>query len=222
MQLDNVRDELMSCHGPLRVLQRIMQLPYDQKMKTVALLWCWWSERNKENQNQKRLADGEFQFLVTRHINEWVQFYKPKPVQKVCTARRWIPPPENFVKLNTDGAFMEQSHSGGWGAIARDYMGEIIFAAAGSAQHLSDALHAETMALQNGLRIADQMGIGRVIISTDSQVLKSALECSGLDHSWTILAWDNFFLISSINWPWSLLTTKLNSARGNVTSLLMF
>ena len=91
--------------------------------------------------------------------------------------------PSFFFKLNTDVAFMERSHSGGWGAIARDQRGEIIFAADGYAHHLSGALHAETMAVQIGLCIADQMGTGRMIISTDSQVLKNAIETPSLDHA---------------------------------------
>ena len=75
LQLDNVRSDLMACQGPLRVLQYVLQLPDEQKMRTVALLWCWWSERNKANHGEKLLTADEFQFLIKRHTDEWIQFF---------------------------------------------------------------------------------------------------------------------------------------------------
>ena len=73
--------------------------------------------------------------------------------------------------------------AGGWGVIARDHVGNIVFAAPGRIQPVSDALHSEAVALQNGIRIADQLGIGKVIISTDSQILKQAIVSNSLDQS---------------------------------------
>ena len=82
-----------------------------------------------------------------------------------------------------NGAFLENSRVGGWGAIARDSTGEIVFAAADKMDCAADGLHSEATALQNGIRIADQLGIGRLIISTDSQILKMAIESSSFDQA---------------------------------------
>ena len=72
---------------------------------------------------------------------------------------------------------------GGWGVIGRDHAGDIVFTAAGRNNSASDALYSETIALQNGIRIADQLGIGHVIISTDSQLVKHAIESPSLDQA---------------------------------------
>ena len=37
--------------------------------------------------------------------------------------------------------------------------------------------------MQNARRIADQLGIGRIIVSTDSQTLKQAIESPSLDQA---------------------------------------
>jgi hypothetical protein len=79
----------------------------------VALLWCWWSERNKENHKEKRLSTDEFQFIVKRNTDEWIQFFKPKSNATTVLNFHWSLPPQNFIKLNTDGALVECSRSGG-------------------------------------------------------------------------------------------------------------
>lgn len=87
----------------------------------------------------------------------------------------WQPPPEEFVKINVDGAFEARSGQGGWGIICRDSASDIRFLAAGAASDLTDALHAETTALCNAVQLADQLGVGRVLFKTDSLMLKQAV-----------------------------------------------
>lgn len=46
----------------------------------------------------------------------------------------------------------------------------LFFAAAGKTVNASDTLHSETIALQNDLQLDDQLGIGRITVSTGSQI----------------------------------------------------
>jgi hypothetical protein len=78
--------------------------------------------------------------------------------------------------INIDGSYSEENGSGGWGCVARDHEGEVIFAAAGPAMHLSNAMHAEVMALMRAIEFAEQFGMGRVIFATD---------CASLQHAAT-------------------------------------
>jgi ribonuclease HI len=87
------------------------------------------------------------------------------------------------IKINLDGAFREDTHSGGWGAIARDSAGDTVFAAAGRVSVAADALHTELLALVNVIPIAESQGIGKIISSTDCLVLKQAMETSSYDFS---------------------------------------
>jgi hypothetical protein len=38
---------------------------------------------------------------------------------------KWCRPDPEFLKLNTDGAYMVQSGEGGWGFVIRDHMGAV-------------------------------------------------------------------------------------------------
>lgn len=78
-----------------------------------------------------------------------------------------------MLKVNTDGSFCADTRSGGWGAIVGDCQGQAILAATGSLKNLQDALHAETMASIAALKIANQFGMGQIILESDA--LKSEL-----------------------------------------------
>ncbi|KAI4968921.1 hypothetical protein ZWY2020_046251 [Hordeum vulgare] len=183
LQIEDIRMQLMECQGPIHVLECILKLPYEKKMMTVALLWAWWSERNKTNHNESRLSTGEFIFLIKRSTDEWLRFFKPSTKSSTTSTPRWTCPPAEIIKINTDGAFLEETRDGGWGALARDSNGSIIFAADGRITHAYDALHAETIAIQHAIGLANQLGMGRIILETDSQILKQALLSPSLDQS---------------------------------------
>jgi ribonuclease HI len=100
---------------------------------------------------------------------------KHRMTQKKVSIQKWSPPPSEFLKINTDGAFHESSNSGGWGFTVRDDRGVLISAGAGNLEHLSNALHAEALALLYTLNISAQMGCTRVIFETDSRILKQAI-----------------------------------------------
>jgi hypothetical protein len=96
---------------------------------------------------------------------------------------KWVPPPDDFVKINLDGAFDAESRSGGWGCVARNSDGTVIFAAAGASHNLSEALHSECIALMKAIMLAESYGMGRVIFSTDCACLKLATTSAGYDCS---------------------------------------
>jgi ribonuclease HI len=88
-----------------------------------------------------------------------------------------------MVKINFDGAFSKEAQSGGWGSIGRVAAGEPVFAVAGRVNAASEALQSELLALVNVIPVAENLGIGRVVFSTDCLVLKQAMETNSYDLS---------------------------------------
>ena len=162
--LEDVRLKLLPCRSSLEVLQEVLNLPESEQLITISLLWNCWTERNKGNHGEQRLAVDQFQYNAKRCVDEWIHFVKKKQQQATeHTERKWCPPSVDYVKINTDAAFDIQKKSGGWGAICRDNTNTIQFPFAGSLMNASNALHAEAIALSNAIQAADQMGVGRVI-----------------------------------------------------------
>ncbi|RLN13156.1 hypothetical protein C2845_PM09G10400 [Panicum miliaceum] len=106
---------------------------------------------------QKRLIDG------------------PKPPSP-HHRKHWSRPIDGFQKINTDGSFNIENGSGTWGHVISDEHATITHAGAGSCQHLLNALHAELLACVQGIAAATSQGMSRVLLDTDSQLVKSALE----------------------------------------------
>ena len=69
--------------------------------------------------------------------------------------QKWKPPPVGNLKINIDGAFIEASNIGGWGFTLRNDQGVLLAAGAGKLKHVSDPVHAETLALQQATNICD-------------------------------------------------------------------
>ncbi|OEL35754.1 hypothetical protein BAE44_0003224 [Dichanthelium oligosanthes] len=107
-----------------------------------------------------------------------------------------------MLKINSDGAYNDNSGDGGWGFVIRDSNGEVIQAGAGRAPHLLDAIQAEVLACLAGIRMA--RGMMRVVTETDSLMLKMAIEggafssapTGGLIHKIKLLASSSFIKFS--------------------------
>ena len=87
------------------------------------------------------------------------------------------------VKINIDSAFDVAKQTTGWGSVARDNIGEVLFAAAGRLVHISEALHPEATALLHAIHLAEKHGMGRVIFETDCLGLAQAINSTVHDRS---------------------------------------
>ena len=96
---------------------------------------------------------------------------------------QWTKPPDNYVKINFDGAFDAKSGLGGWGYVIRDQAGNFIAAGAGNSVHLRDPLHSESVACLATIEGADRIGANRVIFESDASNLVLALNSSDYDSS---------------------------------------
>lgn len=146
-QLENVRQSLLVCQSAMEVLESIFSQAERTKLLVVALLWKWWNERNRVRHGEKRLTPEAFDSQVSLEVAEWGLFFSPQPSIQTTNISKWRAPPDDFVKVNVDGAYNQTTGSGGWGCIARAPDGDILFAAAGPLSNLSEPIHAESIAL---------------------------------------------------------------------------
>uniref|UniRef100_M8BSG8 Uncharacterized protein n=1 Tax=Aegilops tauschii TaxID=37682 RepID=M8BSG8_AEGTA len=101
--------------------------------------------------------------------------------QKLQLNHNWSRPPSGFLKINTDAAFHRDTNSGGWGFVIRDEQGRAMAAGAGNLVHISDALHAEALALLYAIKMAAHMGCDKVLFETDSTQLWRAVNSNEYD-----------------------------------------
>ena len=103
-------------------------------------------------------------YIIQKQATEFLKEEGRNVLRQQCR-KKWSRPESGFLKINTDGSFSPSTGSGGWGFVIRDGDAMITHAGAGSYQNLLNAV----------LAAADQ-GMTRVVLETDSQLVKSALE----------------------------------------------
>jgi hypothetical protein len=158
------------------VMVHILQLEEKLQLKVVLLLWRWWSERNGVHEGERRRTAADLAYVVHTNTEEFLEIHKESVGRPHNSQKQWHRPPGEWLKINTDGAFSASTGEGGWGFVIRDEHGEVMAAGAGGLTHVRDAFQAEIYACMKGVMAAANKGMDKVILETDSLMLKQALE----------------------------------------------
>jgi hypothetical protein len=145
----------------------------------------WWHNRNKANAGDTTKLNDEISFSVKHQLANVMNNVQINKDARQQSAPRWAPPQEGILKINTDGAFWAENHTGGWGFTIRNEQGMLMAAGAGQLEHVSDALHSEGLAMLHVVHAAFQLGCNRIMVETDSIVLKQVVTTNAYDlPSW--------------------------------------
>ena len=138
-------------------------------------LYQWWRERNNVREGERRKSPAEVAFIIQVQAEEFLK----NPELPVRASRegveRWKRPAEDVLKINSDGSFNPKTGAGGWGAVIRNSMGQVVKAGAGHIHHALDAFHTEVIAALEGVKMAKMAGMTNVVLETDAILLKYAL-----------------------------------------------
>ena len=102
------------------LLEEVFRLNEEECMKVCILLWLVWHQRNKANAGEKIKCPDDILSSINYHTYEYRNRKPRRRPQKQVNIQKWTPPPSEFLKINTDVAFHEVTHSGGWGFTVRD------------------------------------------------------------------------------------------------------
>jgi ribonuclease HI len=84
---------------------------------------------------------------------------------------KWSAPPEGWIKVNCDGSFTAQAKTAGVGAVARDHLGAVLFAACAPVDNFGYAEEAEARAALMGVELISQLAPAKVILELDCTAL---------------------------------------------------
>ena len=104
----------------------------------------------------------------------------PMVIERVVS---WLPPWENWFKINIDGAVFASQKAAGLGVIIRDDRGRVEATTSKKVWVPLGALEAEALVFEAGLLLARDIGIQDVILEGESLVIYNALCESSLPPS---------------------------------------
>uniref|UniRef100_A0A2N9IHI9 Reverse transcriptase domain-containing protein n=1 Tax=Fagus sylvatica TaxID=28930 RepID=A0A2N9IHI9_FAGSY len=145
------------------------------------LIWTIWTGRNKWVMEHIPL-DIPSIIHRTKTITTELCFNLPRkePNNNIETILvNWKPPPPNFFKLNTDGSVTGNPGPAGAGGIIRDHTGNWV---KGFSRKIgnTNSLAAELWGLRDGLVLAQELNIKRLIIELDAKAILDLVQTANL------------------------------------------
>jgi ribonuclease HI len=172
---------LLAAQTSKEFTREVLSLQPKIRMTVILLLWKWWDVHNKVNAGEQILAtDSVLRGVITMSEN-CLEEYSPRAPVLMTNRRRWCPPGQQAAKINIDGAFSPSSNVGAWGFIVSDECGGVALAGAGNMGQAHDALMVGATACLRALELADQYGISRIELETDSTQLEEAIRTCSRD-----------------------------------------
>uniref|UniRef100_J3ND68 RNase H type-1 domain-containing protein n=1 Tax=Oryza brachyantha TaxID=4533 RepID=J3ND68_ORYBR len=115
---------------------------------------------------------------------EFIRLNKKDAPAKIRENIHWKRSTQDKLKININGGYQCNTNQGGWGYVIRDRFGAVVQAGVGAVAHLMDTFHAEVLAYAEAIRAAQERGMSRIELETDSLLLQQALQ----DNSFNLLA----------------------------------
>ncbi|CAL9232334.1 unnamed protein product [Arabidopsis halleri] len=144
------------------------------------ILWRLWKSRNdyifkgREYSAQevvRRAKDDEEEWRMRKEKRS-----QPTPAIKPAHNRtKWLPPQQDWVKCNTDGAWSSESTNCGIGWVLRDHEKKVFWLGTRSLPQVDKVLEVESESLRWAVLYVARFNYRKVIFETDSQHLVSLI-----------------------------------------------
>jgi hypothetical protein len=144
LNLEDKRQMLVQCKSGIETIDSILQMEQNVCQKILILLWVWWSVRNKANRGEKLAYEADICSSVMYHLKVSEKLQDQQKPARQHLKVSWIPPPEEFYKINVDASFHVNDGHGSWGFVIRNHEGIVLQAGAGSLRKIFSPLHDET------------------------------------------------------------------------------
>ncbi|CAN1121084.1 Putative ribonuclease H protein At1g65750 [Linum perenne] len=137
--------------------------------------WSLWKTRNEAIFTDIRTTPEALSYRI-RHWTSTVgetlildQFITPGPPAKTVVDVTWMPPPPEWLTLNSDGSVIPETERAAAGGLFRDADGRCL-AAFSMNLGICSITRAELRGAMTGLQIAWDRGFRRIIVQLDSRV----------------------------------------------------
>ncbi|WMV46072.1 hypothetical protein MTR67_039457 [Solanum verrucosum] len=163
-------------------------------LQAAPIIVCWnlWKNRCAAKYWSKQSSITRVKFLITKDIYllintaysyiQWpTTWHEMIKIIELCKQDiriwqiSWEKPPQNILKLNTDGSALNNPGKIGGGGILRDHKGELVYAFSIPFGNGSNN-QAETLAPSHGIEWCLQHGYKKILLEVDSELLVKWLQ----------------------------------------------
>jgi ribonuclease HI len=116
-------------------------------------------------------------------VEEWQAITSTPNQSSARVVERWSPPLQEWVKVNSDGAFSQGSGHGGGGVVMRDHHGSFLAGSSCFFPQVTDPEHAELLACRAAIQLATDRGVSKLMLESDYQAAVRKIATTELDRS---------------------------------------
>ena len=117
------------------------------------LAWMIWGCRNDAWLNQPQLEASMMGPKAVTYVEEYLEANKRVDSTRPFTENKWLPPPNDCVKLNVAWQRFKESKTYGVGSVIRDYTGALLAAHCEILPQVGDNLTMAATSMQKALKI---------------------------------------------------------------------
>jgi ribonuclease HI len=181
--MSHEKEILMVLSSAREVVEAVMEMKEDKRLKCCLILWLCWSERNRVREGENCRGSAWLVHSVMVRLADHSKQEEGGAMRPCLTVRKWEKPASDYVKVNSDAAFDMETWNGGWGCVLRDSDGDVIEARRGRIEALLNPLQGEMIACIHGVQAAIDAGVGHVVIESDAVAVVQAVYSSTYDLS---------------------------------------
>ncbi|XP_030923046.1 uncharacterized protein LOC115949925 [Quercus lobata] len=162
-----------------RCIKDIFKRALEEEMD-VALLaftsWAVWNRRNQVRLKETTCPLEQIHALSKDRKNEFQLLHQTVGTPQHRNHVRWKPPDQGLYKVNYDGAIFAQQARAGIGVVIRNEDGAVMASMAQQLPLLTTVAQVEALAARRAMEFALDLGITRVIMERDSEVICKELK----------------------------------------------
>lgn len=163
--------KLKQCANFLDLLECIFADNQDPRLFSM-VIWALWNRRNYIRLAKEAISLGQAQ----DRIKEFSVQQPSTPLAKSNAAASWQPPARSWYKVNFDGALFEKDQCAGISVVIRNDQGLVMASLSQRIPLPFTVIEVEALAARRAVEFAADIGLDRVIVEGDSQVLIDSIK----------------------------------------------
>ena len=140
--------------------------------------WSLWNRRNNLRLGKATVVLSQVLKQSKERMLEFSQHPNHTPPSSVILATCWRPPDKSLFKVYFDGALFCQEKRAGIGMVIRNKAGSDIAFLSQQICLPSTVLEVETLAARRAFEFAIEIGVNKVILEGDCEILIKVLQCN--------------------------------------------
>ncbi|XP_065633351.1 uncharacterized protein LOC136069109 [Quercus suber] len=145
----------------------------------LTVAWAIWFNRNKVTHDDMYSSPSQVWQFAKNSIEEFndvatIDLFTPRPSHTYC----WSPPPPDVFKINVDGSSSDLEEFSSIGVIIRDCKGQTVAAFCKLLQSHYTAELVEVLAIEQGILLAQELQLSRVMFEGDALTVINAINDS--------------------------------------------